>query len=170
MSSEESTPLARALANVDSAQQMVRDQTAPAGFLAGLELRWLRRLADAVRAELDPQQPETFTLDEAAAAGRNFAENYPVEDDHSAAVAITEAITSGLITGPAGYEMAVDLLANLDGELDGYRILVSREGESRYLAGEVLNIEPEDETDTMDVLRTAVTIANGLLATAKETE
>jgi hypothetical protein len=112
--------------------------------------------------------PGTFTLDEAAAATQytgGFGEQYPVEDDHSAANAIDAAISDGLITSPDGYEIGIDLLANLDGELDSYRILVNSTRQAWYLASEMLCVMPGyvGTPDTMDVLREAVTTANGLL-------
>jgi hypothetical protein len=105
-----------------------------------------------------------FTLDEDQDQADSFTERYPVDDDHGGALAIDTAIGDGLITGPDGWEIAVDLLANLDGELDGYRILVTRPGQAWYLASEVLSVLPGTEPDTMDVFREAVTAANDLLA------
>jgi hypothetical protein len=112
-----------------------------------------------------------FTLDEDLAAEEtgdlgDFAERYPVEDDHSAALAIDTAISDGLITGPDGWEIGVDLLANLDGELDGYRILVTPPRARWHLASPMLSTLPGyiGTPDTLDVLREAVTTANDLLA------
>jgi hypothetical protein len=113
-------------------------------------------------------RPGHFILSESRAAGSNFAENYPVEDDHSAALAIDSAIGDGLVICPDGYSISVDLLANLDGEIDSYRILARPDGAPWFWASEMECIMPGTEPDTMTVLREAVTAANALLAAAKE--
>jgi hypothetical protein len=110
-----------------------------------------------------------FTLDEARAGEDfgegDFADRYPVEDEHSAALAIDAAMQAGLITSPEGYTVGVDLLANLDGEIDGWRILVRRDPYDGWrMASEMLAVLPGTELDTLDVLREAVTMANELLA------
>jgi hypothetical protein len=115
-----------------------------------------------------------FQLDEARAAEVGFAERFPVEDDHSAMLAIDQAIAGDddiVITGPEGpspgtdtevTEMAVDLLADGDGKIDGFRILVRLPGGLFWRASEIQRV-PWGGQDTLAVLRVAVAAANGLL-------
>ena len=116
-----------------------------------------------------------FQLDEAWAAKVGFAERFPVEDDHSAMLAIDQAIAGDdddiVITGPEGpfpstdvqvTEMAVDLLADGDGNIDGFRILVRLPGGLFWRAGEIQRV-PWGGQDTLAVLRVAVAAANVLL-------
>ena len=75
-----------------------------------------------------PAAAAEFTLNEPAA--RELAEQYPFElDDRdewedTAYLLIEAAISDGPITGPAGIDLAVDRLADGNGDLDGYAILV----------------------------------------------
>jgi hypothetical protein len=110
---------------------------------------------------------QQFTLDEDAAAETGFAERYPVEDNHSAALAIDQAAHGDdedlIITGPDGWTFYADLLANNDGDLDAYRILVQPPGANFLLASTVECIPWPEGSDTLDVLRRAVDAANELI-------
>jgi hypothetical protein len=119
-----------------------------------------------------------FWLDEAALA--DLAERYPVDDDHSAFLTIETAILGDdgdrahtVIQG--GCEVAVELLANGDGELDGYRMLIHPSSDlgDPWIAGHVERVidreqlpEPDEEGgiyDPAEIIRAAVTEANRLL-------
>ena len=114
------------------------------------------------------QTAQRFTLDEAAAEETKFAERYSVEDDCSAAVAIDQAANGSdediVITGPEGWTLYVDLLADFDSDVDSYRILVKPPGTQFMLASIASDSIPFPEgSDTMDVLRWAVDTANQLI-------
>ena len=115
---------------------------------------------------------ELFRLDEAAATESDFAARYPVEDDHSAMLAIDQA-TNGddddiCITGPDGWTMYVDLTADGDGKLDGYRILVQQDGASFYLAAYTDSVGWQENPPTLDVLRDAAATASHLITSYQE--
>jgi hypothetical protein len=119
-----------------------------------------------------------FTLNETGLA--DLAERYPVEDDHSALLALETAIlgnggfSSPLITGPC--ELSVDLLANGYGVIDGYRLLIrpSEDADDPFLASHIQRVTdlipltaPDDDGglyDTAEIIRSAVRAANELLA------
>jgi hypothetical protein len=68
-----------------------------------------------------------FTLDEQRAA--RLAESYPLvghaaERDHTAFLLVEEAITDGTLRGGGPCSLATDRLADSEGELDGYIILL----------------------------------------------
>ena len=110
-----------------------------------------------------------FTLDEsrlADAAGR-----YEIETDHDALLAL-EAVILGdgdggpMLAGPC--EVAIDLLADADGELDGYRIILHPDaGEATpWLASSIQRVSyhRSDGRDTAGIIRDLVRVANSLLA------
>jgi hypothetical protein len=102
-----------------------------------------------------------------------------VETDHDAMMALDAAIHPGegepLITGPC--EMAVDSLANSDGEIDAWRVIIRPPDEDHpgapWLGGQVQSVEyldrlpePDEEGGLYDpavILRDAVDAANELL-------
>ena len=111
---------------------------------------------------------QCFTLDEEAAAEIGFAERYPAGDTLGAAIAIDQAAYGSdddiVITGPEGWAFYVDLLANLDGEIDAYRIGVRPPGTQFMLASIASDSVPSPEgAETLDVLRWAVDTANQLI-------
>jgi hypothetical protein len=118
-----------------------------------------------------------FVLDESGLAG--LAENYPVDDDHSALLMLETAIIGNgessppLITGPC--ELAIDLLANSSGEIDGYRVIIRPDDsdDAPWLASHICRVsyleplpEPDENGglyDTAEIVRDAVQTANELL-------
>ena len=114
-----------------------------------------------------------FELDYSGLA--SLVMNYPVEDDHSAMLAIEAALPGTadrpLISGPC--EMAVDLLADGDGEIDGYRIIIRPNDTSPWLATHIQRVsyleqwddptDPGDLYDTAQIIELAVQGANELL-------
>jgi hypothetical protein len=120
-----------------------------------------------------------FTINETALA--DLADRYPVEDDHSAFLAIETAILGNWGDGAdaviqGGCEVAVDLLANSDGEIDGYRMLIHPSGDlsAPWIAGHIertIDREPLPEPtedggtyDTAQIIRDAAQAASELLA------
>jgi hypothetical protein len=120
-----------------------------------------------------------FRVDEAGLA--DLAERYPVEDDHSAFLAIETAILGddgnqahAVIRG--GCEVAVELLANGDGELDGYRMLIHPSSDlgDPWIAGHIERVidreqlpEPDEGGGAYDpaaIIRDAAAEASRLLA------
>src|SRR5262245_54181249 len=103
-----------------------------------------------------PAQPEKgeatmateFTLDEARLA--DLAARYEIETDHDALLAL-EAVILGdgdggpLLDGPC--EVHVDLLADADGELDGYRVLLHPEDDpaAPWLASHIQRVSYHQE-------------------------
>jgi hypothetical protein len=125
-----------------------------------------------------PGESTRFWADEAGLAA--LAENYPVDDDHSAFLMLEAAILSpdverGGATIQGGCELAVELLAGGDGEIDGYRLLIHPSGEldDPWIAGHIERVidrdllpEPDMDDGSYDVaqiVRDAVTEANRLL-------
>jgi hypothetical protein len=120
---------------------------------------------------------QRFTLDESRLP--ELAACHPVETDHDAMMALDAAIHPGegepLITGPC--EMAVDSLANGDGEIDAWRVIIRPPDEDHpgapWLGGQVQSVEyldrlpePDEEGGLYDpavILRDAVDAANELL-------
>jgi hypothetical protein len=117
---------------------------------------------------------QQFTLDESRLA--NLAACYPVETDHDAMMAVDAAIHPSegepLITGPC--EMAVDSLANGDGEIDAWRVIICPGRDAPWLGSpsaasvEYLDRlpEPDEEGGLYDpavIIRNAVADANWLL-------
>lgn len=116
-----------------------------------------------------------FTLDYSGLAALVVA--YSVATDHDALLALEAALpgTSDhpLITGPC--EMAVDLLADGDGEIDGYRIIIRPDDapDAPWLASHICRVsyldelrEPDEEGglyDPAEVIENAVKTANELL-------
>lgn len=119
---------------------------------------------------------QQFTLDESRLA--ELAGRYPVETDHDALLAIEAALPEinedPLITGPC--EIAIELLADNDGEIDGWRVIISpdRAPDGPWIGGpierahyrETLDEPTEDGGiyDTAEIIRDTVTRANELLA------
>lgn len=129
-----------------------------------------------------------FTVDEAALAAvlpdmpelGSLIERYPVESDHDALLALEAAIIhdegyqSAAITGPC--EIAVDLLTDSDGEIDGWRIIIHPDDtypDAPWLASSIRRVhylEPLPEPaegrgvyDTAAIIRDAVETANAML-------
>jgi hypothetical protein len=112
-----------------------------------------------------------------------LAGDYPVSDDRSALLALETAIlgngehSSPLITGPC--DLGVDLLANGDGEIDGYRIVIhpSADDDEPYISSQIQRVsyftplaeptEDGDLYDTAEIVLSAVMTANELLAWAQ---
>jgi hypothetical protein len=109
-----------------------------------------------------------------------IAERFPVSTDHGAVMALNEALftTEGelcdsAIDGPC--DMAAELLADSDGEIDGYRIMIHPAGNVNdpWIAGHIEYVrdretlpEPDEEGGIYDVaaiIRDAVQAANELL-------
>jgi hypothetical protein len=109
-----------------------------------------------------------------------IAARFPVEDDHGAVLALEEALfpaegelRESAISGPC--DMAADLVANDDGEIDGYRIIIHPSGNvnAPWIAGHIEYVrdretlpEPDEEGGVYDVaaiIRDAVATANELL-------
>jgi hypothetical protein len=114
-----------------------------------------------------------FTLDEsrlALVAGR-----YEIGTDHDALLAL-EAVILGdgdggpLLAGPC--EIAVDLLADQDGELDGYRVILHPDaGEAApWLASGIQRVSyhRDDGRGTAEIIRDFARVANSLLAWHQE--
>ena len=118
--------------------------------------------------------PEQFILDEDYAVSVGFADRYPVEDNESAVRAIEAALLGTgdnadiCISNLAGVEFAIDILADGDGAIDGYRILVRRRSEPYYLASTIRGFGSGD--GTLSVLRDAVEDANDLVASLHQME
>ena len=127
---------------------------------------------------LDHPAAMRFVLNESGLA--ELADRYPVEDDHSALLALETAILGNgvssppLITGPC--ELAIDLLADGGGEIDGYRVII-RPDESEdapWLASHICRVsyfgmlDEADENgglyDPAEIVQAAVATANQLLA------
>ena len=123
---------------------------------------------------------ERFGLDESRLA--DVAGRYPVTDDHSAFLALETAIrgrdgdpaTAVITGGPC--DLAVELLANEYGELDGYRLLIHPAANltdpwiasnTESVTGRDRLAEPDEDGgiyNTAQIIRDAVTLANELLA------
>ena len=123
---------------------------------------------------------EQFGLDESRLA--DVAGRYPVTDDHSAFLALETAIrghdgdpaTAVITGGPC--DLAVELLANEYGELDGYRLLIHPAANltdpwiasnTESVTGRDRLAEPDEDGgiyNTAQIIRDAVTLANELLA------
>jgi hypothetical protein len=116
-----------------------------------------------------------FTLDYAGLA--DLVVNYSVATDHDALLAIESALPGTadrpLITGPC--ELAVDLLADGDGAIDGYRIIIHPDEDpgAPWLASHICRVsyfdelpEPNEESglyDPAEIIENAVKTANELL-------
>jgi hypothetical protein len=106
---------------------------------------------------------------------------YPVENDHDALLLLEAALDlSGdrdgpAVTGPC--ELAIDLLADGDGEIDGWRIIIHPDEEypdAPWLASSIRRVsylellpEPTEDGGLYDpavIIRDAVDTANGMLA------
>ena len=110
-----------------------------------------------------------FTLDESRLA--HVAGRYEIETDHDALIALESVILGDgdngpLLAGPC--EIAVDLLADADGELDGYRIILHpAAGETApWLASGIQRVSYHRDAghDTAGIIRDFVRVANSLLA------
>lgn len=111
-----------------------------------------------------------FTLGEPVIA--DLADRYEIATDHDALLVLEAAIhghhSSGrsIVRGPC--EVTVELLADADADLDGYRILL-RHGPGRdspWLASDVRRAADHLEAgmDTRDIIRDFLKTANGLYA------
>jgi hypothetical protein len=114
-----------------------------------------------------------FTLDESRLA--HVAGRHEIETDHDALLAL-EAVILGdgdsdpLLAGPC--EIAVDLLADADGELDGYRIILhpAADEAAPWLASGIQRASShrDDGRDAAGIIRDFVRVANSLLAWHQE--
>ena len=113
-----------------------------------------------------------FTLDESRLA--NVASRYEIETDHDALLAL-EAVILGdgggvegdpLLDGPC--EIGVDLLADADGELDGYRIILHPDEDlaAPWVASGIQRVSyhREDGRDTAGIITDFARVANSLFA------
>ena len=122
---------------------------------------------------------ERFGLDESRLA--DVAGRYPVTDDHGAFLALETAIlgtvgpSTAVITG-GPCDLAVELLADANGELNCYRILIhpTPDPADPWIAGPAETVTDRDRLaeptedggiyDTAQIIRDAATLASELLA------
>lgn len=137
-------------------------------YLSAAQLEALDRARAKVYAEFGTQ-PAGFTLDESRLA--DLADQYEIETDHDALLALETAIQGDhnggpLLTGPC--EIAVELLANGDGEPDGYRLLLRPDPDpaAPWLAGDVQLAADQrgNGLDTAEIIREFARAASSLLA------
>jgi hypothetical protein len=116
-----------------------------------------------------------FELDYSGLASLVF--EHCVANDHDAMLAIEAALPGvsdhPLISGPCA--MAVDLLADGDGEIDGYRIIIHPASDLNepWIASPIFRVsdveqwddppDPGDLYDTAEIIENAVKTANELL-------
>jgi hypothetical protein len=110
-----------------------------------------------------------FTLDERRLP--DVAARYPIETDHDALLALETVIRGDraggpLLKRPCG--IAVDLLTNADGEIDGYRIILrpERDADAPGLASGIQRASHHRAAgrDTTGIIRDFTRVANSLLA------
>jgi hypothetical protein len=110
-----------------------------------------------------------FTLDEAKA--RAYDETARLDDggspDHAGLLDFDAAIEHQIISSIPGIELAMDLLADEDGEIDGLRVLLSLnddEAPAVFLTSPIYRVGlQEDPGSVLEFLTAVVKIANDLL-------
>jgi hypothetical protein len=120
---------------------------------------------DAVAAAAARRAP--FCLDD----GLHLADMLEVEDgdDLTATRAITDAITRDdpLIISTGGATLTAELVADNDGAIDGYRILVMLPGQDYWLASDdIFHVGGYAGDVTVAVLAAAVATANQMVTAA----
>lgn len=110
--------------------------------------------------------PDFFTLDETRLAV--VAAGLDIETDHDAVLALQAAIlgdddSAPLLAGPC--EIAVDLLADDNGEIDGYRAILHPPG-SPWLASDIQRVTGHLDAglDTAGIIRDFAAVASALWA------
>jgi hypothetical protein len=131
------------------------------------------------RHSLGPGTAAQFGVDESRLA--DLAARYPVNDDHGAFLALEAAIlgddgnqaTAVITGGPC--DLAVEALADANGEVDGYRLLIhpATDLAAPWTASHVERVSDRDTLaeptrdggtyDTAEIIRDAATLANELL-------
>jgi hypothetical protein len=96
-----------------------------------------------------------------------LAADYEVTDDQEASIVLDAAIF-GIDGDPViagGCEIAVDLLADGDGQIDGYRVIIhpTTDTEDPWIASSILRASDYDN-DPAAIIRDVVKIANDMLA------
>jgi hypothetical protein len=142
---------------------------------ACLALVFPRSFCAACGGPLTVPPPPQFELDMPRTLALDA--DYCTENDWDAVTGITTAVlgTDGmtpLVTAPDGYTLAADLLADEDGEPDGYRILVAAGPDAPWLASRDIKraadfrvtADANELVSTSAVITDAVAAANGMLA------
>ena len=108
-----------------------------------------------------------FTLDDSRLA--DVASRYEIETDHDALLALETVILGDGDSGPlldGGCEIGVDLLADAEGEIDGYRIILHPDEDlsAPWLASSIQRVSyhRDDGRDTAGIIRDFVRVANSL--------
>jgi hypothetical protein len=109
-----------------------------------------------------------FILDESRLA--DVAGRYEIENDHDALLALEAVIhgdSDGSLLLGCPCEVAIDLLANADGELDGYRIVLHPAADENlpWLASSIQRASEHRDNGrgTAGIIRDFVRVANSLL-------
>jgi len=126
---------------------------------------------------IEPLAPEgkqtpdyTITFNEARF--RELADDTRLDEggspDHGGLLAFTDAMEKAVIEVPPGVELAMDLLADEDGEIDGLRLLLSI-GTTWYFAAPIYRTAYQDDQGSpLEFLRFTAGEASKLLANASK--